>query len=564
MSNKLCSEPKWLVLLNRYVSYIRDEGYVKGNFPRFEDYSLLARSLPFFVYDNEEFANQTCKTAFTTGSAVFFYKDFFEKLKEVDDICHARGTPEQANHVLFVLLHEIAHCLNNDVGIRLRSIKAPIPNIAQDIANNLTLVFDLGIKIDEKLMKEHLGFSFYGLTMDSFVEHGNQSSETIALDLLKQAVKKIQNNNQSQQQGPQKRGEIDEIVDEIVEHLTSSSGKANDVDNHVLDHNAVAEAAKNAGISDETLNKINLNPRSKEETVSIEEMNKLRAQNAGLEMDNIHSKLSESDQKSTAAGTSGGYYKRKVNLGDEGTIKWKTAINETFDPGNSQQTRYTEDVLIDEFYDNEAMFAGVNYNVTMNNGCAIFLIDTSGSMNRRFLAQLFTEALSSVDLSDPESGFEKILLFPADVDVKDMYWELTADNKEEVMEQILDFGGGGTDFTLPLKNALLVAEDLELVVHGIIFGTDLDAPPPNFDYIENAIESEKLPPVIFITDANQTKANNFEKKCDGYAVVYTYNDGLELDLEEINDQLDSALNSIKTSANSELSTFSYNSPMMAR
>ncbi|MBF4426930.1 hypothetical protein, partial [Vibrio anguillarum] len=113
-------------------------------------------------------------------------------------------------------------------------------------------------------------------------------------------------------------------------------------------------------------------PRSKEETVSIEEMNKLRAQNAGLEMDNIHSKLSESDQKSTAAGTSGGYYKRKVNLGDEGTIKWKTAINETFDPGNSQQTRYTEDVLIDEFYDNEAMFAGVNYNVTMNNGCAIF------------------------------------------------------------------------------------------------------------------------------------------------------------------------------------------------
>ncbi|MBF4371411.1 hypothetical protein EAY04_25830, partial [Vibrio anguillarum] len=153
--------------------------------------------------------------------------------------------------VLFVLLHEIAHCLNNDVGIRLRSIKAPIPNIAQDIANNLTLVFDLGIKIDEKLMKEHLGFSFYGLTMDSFVEYGNQSSETIALDLLKNAVKKIQNNSQGQQQGQQKRGEIDEIVDEIVEHLTSSSGEANDVDNHVLDHNAVAEAAKNAGISDE-------------------------------------------------------------------------------------------------------------------------------------------------------------------------------------------------------------------------------------------------------------------------------------------------------------------------
>ncbi|NCO47281.1 MAG: hypothetical protein GW890_13240, partial [Vibrio sp.] len=89
-------------------------------------------------------------------------------------------------------------------------------------------------------------------------------------------------------------------------------------------------------------------------------------------------------------------------------------------------------------------------------------------------------------------------------------------------------------------------------------------PPPNFDYIENAIESEKLPPIIFITDATQTKANNFEKKCDGYAVVYTYNDGLELDLEEINDQLDTALNSIQTSANSEISTFSYNASMMVR
>ena len=79
-SNKLCSEPKYNVILNKYVNYIRDENYDSNtNFPRYEEYSLLSRNLPFCTYDNEVFTQMTTDTAFTTGEAIFIHKDMFPK-----------------------------------------------------------------------------------------------------------------------------------------------------------------------------------------------------------------------------------------------------------------------------------------------------------------------------------------------------------------------------------------------------------------------------------------------------------------------------------------------------
>ncbi|MEZ8198507.1 hypothetical protein [Vibrio splendidus] len=313
------------------------------------------------------------------------------------------------------------------------------------------------------------------------------------------------------------------------------------VDDHKISHNDVAQAAQEAGIAQQTLDRLKLKPRTIEEIEAISADNAMRAQQVAQEMDTIHSGLSEQDKSQTMAGTSGGYYKRKAKLGDEGSITWRVAVSESFDPGNTQQTQYTEDELIDEYFSIPSMYNGVFYSVDQKPGCAIFLIDTSGSMNRKFIDQLFTEALSSVDLEDPSSGFSQILLFPADVDVKDVYWSLTPENKEQVISEVMDYGGGGTDFTNPIRNSLLKAEELELKVHTVVFGTDLGAPTPNFGYIEDQLEDGEMPPVIFITDRDERSAKEFEKDCEGRAVVYSYSNDLELVLADINEELDDQL-----------------------
>ncbi len=97
----------------------------------------------------------------------------------------------------------------------------------------------------------------------------------------------------------------------------------------------------------------------------------------------------------------------------------------------------------------------------------------------------------------------------------------------------------GTDFTIPMKNALLTAKEEEKEVKAILFITDLDAAAPDFEYIKHETEMDELPPVIFVTDSeNKEKRERFEKNCKGNAVVFYYEDGLVADIQELQDNLD--------------------------
>ncbi|MEZ9931759.1 hypothetical protein AB4455_26900, partial [Vibrio sp. 10N.261.46.E12] len=349
-----------------------------------------------------------------------------------------------------------------------------------------------------------------------------------------------QQQNDQQNGNPSDTSSPSALTQSILDKMKEGSGESA-VDDHKISHNDVAQAAKNAGIAEQTLERLKLKPRTVEEIEAISADNAMRAQQVAQEMDTIHSNLSEKDKAQTMAGTSGGYYKRKAKLGEEGSITWRVAVSESFDPGNTHHTQYTEDELIDEYFSIPSMYNGVFFSVEQKPGCAIFIIDTSGSMYRKFIDQLFTEALSSVDLEDPSSGFSQILLFPADVDVKDVYWSLTPENKEQVIAEVMDYGGGGTDFTNPIRNSLLKAEELEIKVHTVVFGTDLGAPAPNFGYIEDQLEESEIPPVIFITDREEQYAKEFERQCEGRAVVYSYSNDLELVLSDINEELDDQL-----------------------
>lgn len=560
---KLLSDVKWMTPFNKYVDHIRDETVRVKQFPRYEDYSYLARKLPFFLYDNEDFKKALgVQTAFTTGDAIYMDLDFFIKCLEIDEMCKQRGNEHLANTVLFILMHEIAHCLNDDMK-RMPSVNHNIANIATDIANNLPIMFDLGIEIDVKLFAEHLGFSGYGMTKEEYLKFRGQSSETIALWMYKEGLEQLkqQQNKQNQSsqsqngqqsdssQAGQSSNPLDSLAQEAANALTNgNTTQDNDVNNHVVDHNSVAEAAKAANINPESLDRAGLRPRTAEETSAIEKMNEQRARQSALEMEATYKQLSDEEKKLTSAGTQGDYYKKKVNLGNEGKIDWKVAVSESFESGGSMETQYTEEVLVDEYFTNAAMYDGVHYTTNKSKGTGIYIVDTSGSMKQHFLDNLFSEGLASVDLMN-DDGFESLLIFPADTNIKDVYWELTLENKDEVIEEVMNYGGGGTDFTLPIKDALLTAYELDFDVKAVVFGTDLEAYPPNFDIITEAMpESKEVPPIVFITDnTNESFRNNFEEGCNGYAQVFFYEDGLELDIAEIQDEIDNMKEDIQPS-----------------
>jgi hypothetical protein len=562
---KLCSEPRYQKILQEYVDYIRDE-FSQSVLPRFEDYSFLARKLPFFVYDNPAFVKK-CKTGFTDFRGVYINKNCLLGLMKCDEV--ARKLNKPANYVTFLLLHEVAHCLKQDDS-RLHGIPHKIANIAQDISNNLSIQFgfskDNEPLIDPRIMYRVMNISWYGVTPKEQVKFGKKSSETIGLEMYRAAVDKFKLNPHKKSKGPKVENqeindpeydptELDDIdLKELDDQLNSPMNQdcspeldifdltdenKEDADSHVIGVDEIADMAKEGGLPQETIDALGLNEvRTREEIQYIEQMNKMRAQQSGFEMQSVWDQLDEKKRKTTRAGTEGGFYEANVNLDGVGRITWKMAMREITDDVGTGMDHYTEDELMDEFYANPALYDGVSIEMEQQRGILLSLIDTSGSMSAKFIDEGFSECLASVDSTEQGCGVKECLIFPADVDVKGQYWALTEYNQEQVKGELKRLGGGGTDFTNPLKNALLQAQEDEKRVTAVVFITDLGASTPDFEYIKQTVNYE-LPPIIFVTDnQDQHYRNEFERECKGNALVFYYDNAVMADIEEIQRELD--------------------------
>jgi len=572
--SKLCSEPRLQKVLQNYAEYIRDDSMTLGNRPRYEDYSLRARKLPFFVYDNPAFTKQY-DTAFTDFRSVYINKNFLLGLMKCDEVAKALGLP--AHHVVFVLLHEVAHCLNEDKA-RLGLLPGKIANVAQDIANNLVLKFgfEQQLGVYPEIMKKVLGFSGYGLSKKELSKYGKMSSETIGIEMYRAIVEKLKNNplranssNSPMKEPPQKEQptidplDIDDIDlntvmdstgnrDPLQDFIDSYDPTAPDESKHTVSPQEIADMAMEGGLPQSTIDALGINPpRTQADIEAIEELNKLASRQAAQEMQGIWDKMTTAERGETLAGMTPGYYEEKVDLDGVGKITWKAALKEATTESGMGNEVFIEDEIIDDYYVNSMLFDGSYVPMEKERGILLSLIDTSGSMAKHFIMSGLNESIASVDNDGMGGGVSECIVFPADVDVKGKYWTLTEANKNQVCDELRLIGGGGTDFTLPIKNALLQAEQDNKDVSAVLLVTDLGAPAPEFDIIESAIE-KPLPPIIFVTDSdNKEHRNRFEKACEGKAVVYFYEDGLVADIEEIQNSLNeiqSATNVIENNA----------------
>ena len=304
--------------------------------------------------------------------------------------------------------------------------------------------------------------------------------------------------------------------------------------NHIISPDELNEMAEEGKLDQATKQRI----RSDAELKDIEAQSERNVHQALLETEAAHSKLSHDEKKNTQAGTQSGHYRGKANLGDEGIITWRAYQEEMAYLGCGNRYSYTDAVLYDGFYTNAQLYEGIIVPEQKKAGIALNLVDTSGSMNPRFINDGFTESVSAVKQNEG-SGLEQVLIFPADVNIANKYWELNESNVQQVQDEIMMLGGGGTDFTVPLLNALRVADELDKDVMFCTFFTDLDCSPPRFDYIMEQLEVDSLPPIIFVTDKrNLDQIDSFKNACGEYATVFQYDQGLEIELDQIQEELD--------------------------
>ncbi|BCL73994.1 hypothetical protein TUMSATVNIG1_59800 (plasmid) [Vibrio nigripulchritudo] len=534
---KLNTRPEIGALLHEYVLKTRDEN-VNSRTPLYEEYSLYARKIPFIVYDHPTFVKR-CSTAFTDFRAIYFNADFLLKLKAIDDECIQKGKPHLANHVVFVIAHEIAHCLRED-NLRLTEIHPGLANVIQDTANNLDLLYGLGIRIDIDLMAEH-GIRPYGVSKEEMELYGGLSIETISKLIFDKAIEEAkalnelgQNGEASENSPPQRPDGIPSYGHVLLEKHESP---------HVISPSELQDLVEEAGLNEESKEKLGLGPKTEAELDAIVEANRCRSAESYIEMEEIYDSLSETEKRKTRAGNSPGFYRQKVELGKESKITWQMALQESTTPGFGQ-SQYTEEELIDEYFHNSGLYGGIFYQQIEEGGALICLVDTSGSMPKEFLEDGFNEVVSCVDPQDEGTGVSTALVFPADVDIKDVYWELNSENKGQVISEVKAYGGGGTDFTNPVRNALSKAKELEVDVKAVVFFTDLGARAPDFELIQAQLDTP-IPPVLFITnEKNSSVRGKFQSDCHGHAVVYEYKEDMVADLTRIKEELEEVSSSM--------------------
>lgn len=147
--------------------------------PRFGPYSIHAKGTPMFVFESPELAEEINATAFTDGTNIYFFADFFEKL--------LRSQKEHSsNDVEFVIMHELAHMLYQHTK-RMKEFPHDVANIAQDLSINTRLQRDF----EQLKVSPFLNKMLYGFKPGDIEHYSTMFEEDIARELLTKDAEKL-------------------------------------------------------------------------------------------------------------------------------------------------------------------------------------------------------------------------------------------------------------------------------------------------------------------------------------------------------------------------------------
>lgn len=169
-----------------------------------------------------------------------------------------------------------------------------------------------------------------------------------------------------------------------------------------------------------------------------------------------------------------------------------------------------------------------------SNDAVVFLIDSSGSMDYDAMRAQVSEAVElQTAANNRGDSAARVFIWSADTMLRGEPQEINADNVEEFLRNGLELRGrGGTSIETCVNQALSSPLLKDMNVRALVYGSDLlDSPVPKPEMLEKYPEMK----VLFLADPNISAEtlHHFSKGTD-WADVYVIDDGLTIDLDEVN------------------------------
>lgn len=555
-------DPKLKTLFYRFIDWYTS--YDRKSLPRHGIFSIVGRRTNFYIYDHPAI-NNLCQTAFTTGDAVFFQKDFFASLLEKRQILDPSG--EQNNLLEFILTHELSHILKMHFS-RLKNYTPDEANLIGDMNINLEIRRTFQWKYPQEQVIDFVGFreidmDLYGhlseesigrvfmLKRNEILARDGINVDTASISQKMNALNEViwgeraKENDKSKTSSTsngdktQKNG-IDENSDSKSDDGSENNsptnnsdehkgdGSHNNSDEHMVSNEDLANALIEAG-DKELADKLGISP-----DLSDEE----KAKAIQVAKDKLTNDLAEAQNDRKRAENKGVSIPGKhiedalddsLKVDRQAKIKWNLAVQEMI-YGNGMES-IENDGLMDDIFFIDPSDMGLNDNVYIpaqipfeeNKGSYIFILDTSASMTMNDLEESTAEIQGM--LEGIENDETKIFLVSSDTVSRGDVLEINAGNIVEKFEELKLYGRGGTDLTSGIVSAMeLVQKDFpDYPISGIVFGTDLGDNPPSKEDLP-----DDLPPVIFITSPDSYNTH-FHAAVNDFATVVTIEDGSEAD-----------------------------------
>lgn len=559
----------------RFVDWYNS--YDENSAPRHGIFSILSRRTNCYIYDHPALKG-LCQTAFTTGDAIFFDKDFFQTLLDHRTIPNTENKPY--NTLEFVYSHELNHIMKMHFS-RLKYYSGEESNIIGDMNINLELLRTF----PNWHYPSGWGDKFIGFREVDMDDYAHLSEESIARKMMirRDEILKRDGIDPDEAKKHEKMRALHEVIGWEVDKNTNTSdngdenqtskspsepdaentgdgkpsGASDDADDESTDENKGGGKGK-PGESDDDADENGKDPHD-EHMITNEELADALIQAGDKELadalgispdmtdeekakaiqdakDKLTKDLAEAQNERKRAqnrglALPGGHVEDALDdslkIDREPKLDWKL-LTQGMIYGEGMEV-ISEDSVIHDMYHIDPSLMGLPDHVFIpgnilyeeTKGCYLFIIDTSASMTLDMIEESVAEIKGVLEGIDNDET--KVFLVSADTVSRGDVLEINASNIEEKFEELILYGRGGTNLTAGIVDSMELVEEKfpDYPISGIIYGTDLgDMPPKREDLPDN------LPELIFIT-APQEYNTHFAASVSDYAKVVSIESGNE-------------------------------------
>lgn len=507
---RLNQQTAWNDALQRLRSHIIQSD--ERGLPRYGVLSILARRVPFHLYDHPALTN-LCDTAFTDGIHIFINTEFLKEISAED-----ADTPpgEQRHSLVLILLHELSHILFRHHG----RLPANAPPMLWAIACDITINSRL-LQAYPQLKPGPVFDDAWGTSKDEVDQYLGQSEEYILHELWEDPVKPAKEFVESLQKSLDENGNADNVPDQ--------RGENQDVQNHMIRPEDLARALDENGLQHvrETLKMPAPNDRAAFESMSAV---------ANLYLTSDFDKAKEIRQIHPTGNAMAGNHLEEawaewVENESGGLLEWKNLLRDLL-LGEGMRYDHCDEVPNDVYYvEPEQM--GLDASLYIGSlapatpgGIVVCVVDTSQSVSVELLETFVGELNNMIEHECVREN--QVYFVSADSSVRSNIEAYSSQQIASSPEKIALQGRGGTDLTRVINEIVSWTQEQQEFsssdLEAIVYFTDLLDRPPTRDRLPR-----DLPRLLFLSPPSHM-AKTFRKQVEDFAQVAEIRDGTVIDL----------------------------------